>query len=430
MAETPSDDPLAGLLAARQAGAPVGITSVCSAHPLVLEATMRHAAQVGGPVLVEATSNQVDQTGGYTGMRPPDFRDLVHGAARRHGIPAARLILGGDHLGPNRWRGLRAEAAMAHAERLVADYAAAGFTKLHLDCSMACADDPPRLGDEIVASRTARLLAVGERAATHPGAVCYVIGTEVPTPGGAAEDIDTVVPTTADAARATLAAHRTRLEAEDLGHVWPRVRALVVQPGIEFDGMHVVDYDEVRVGDLPWVLGDEPAMVFEAHSTDYQTVGALVALVRDGWAVLKVGPALTFALREALFALAAIEDELIARDERSELLKVLERRMLAEPAHWEGHYHGETETVRLALRYSLSDRVRYYWSDPEVARAVDRLVAGLRAVEIPLPLLSQYLPAQHTRVREDALAPEPEALVVDHVRDVLRNYTAACAARE
>ena len=53
-------------------------------------------------------------------------------------------------------------------------------------------------------------------------------------------------------------------------------------------------------------------MVFEAHSTDYQTAGALRALVEDRWAILKVGPALTFALREALFALSAIEEELIA----------------------------------------------------------------------------------------------------------------------
>ena len=99
-----------------KAGEAVGVTSVCSAHPLVLEAAVLQARDTGGYVLVEATSNQVDQTGGYTGMRPSDFRELVHGIAGRCGLPLDRVVLGGDHLGPNRWRNLPAEQAMQHAD--------------------------------------------------------------------------------------------------------------------------------------------------------------------------------------------------------------------------------------------------------------------------------------------------------------------------
>ena len=55
-------------------------------------------------------------------------------------------------------------------------------------------------------------------------------------------------------------------------------------------------------------------LIFEAHSTDYQTPAALAALVRDHFAILKVGPALTFALREALWALDCIEREWIDSD--------------------------------------------------------------------------------------------------------------------
>ena len=68
--------PLQQLVERHRAGEHVGITSVCSAHPLVLRAALEHAAQTGTVVLIEATSNQVDQDGGYTGMRPADFRDL------------------------------------------------------------------------------------------------------------------------------------------------------------------------------------------------------------------------------------------------------------------------------------------------------------------------------------------------------------------
>src|SRR5665647_2835021 len=342
--------PLSDMVQRQKQGEPVGVTSVCSAHPLVLEAAVLQARDTGGYVLVEATSNQVDQTGGYTGMRPSDFRELVHGIAERCGLPLDRVVLGGDHLGPNRWRNLPAEQAMQHADVLVAAYVAAGFTKIHLDCTFSCADDPTPITDDLAADRAARLIRVAEDTVTSQGLVSellYVIGTEVPVPGGAHETLEELQPTTPDAARATLLRHHQAITEHGLDDVWPRIMALVVQPGVEFDHLRVVDYQRERTTELRQVLADEPHMVFEAHSTDYQTVEALTALVEDHWAVLKVGPGLTFALREALFALAAIEEELIASPDQSHLPDVVERRMLAEPSQWQGYYPGSVDEQRL-----------------------------------------------------------------------------------
>ncbi len=422
--------PLDEVVRNQKAGRPQGITSVCSAHPLVIEAAVVQARETGGPVLVEATSNQVDQYGGYTGMRPGDFRDLVHGIATECGLPLDRVILGGDHLGPNRWQSLPPDEAMEQAEALVAAYAAAGFTKIHLDCSFACAGDPVPLTDDVVAERAARLIraaedTVGPRRAER---IRYVIGTEVPTPGGAHETLGALVPTTPEAARTTLDQHRKAFARRGIDGVWPRVMALVVQPAVEFDHLRVVDYRREPTEELRKVLDDEPTMVFEAHSTDYQTAEALTALVEDHWAVLKVGPGLTFALREALFALAAIEDELVPAGERSRLAEVVERRMLAEPAQWEGYYPGSDAERRLARRYSYSDRMRYYWPDPEIEEAQARLLSNLSAAGVPLPLLSAHLPLQYARVRRGELAARPRELAVDHVRDVLRDYDRAAGA--
>ena len=421
-------DALGALVAAHRRDRGHGITSVCSAHPLVLEAVCADAAGHGEAVLIEATSNQVNQDGGYTGLRPRDFRDQVLQIASRHDLRPDRIVLGGDHLGPNPWRSRPAHDAMARAEELVVAFAEAGYTKIHLDCSMPCADDPAPLTDAIVSDRAARLLARAERAAPDPDAVSYVIGTEVPEPGGAMEAIAALQPTTPAAARATLAAHRAAFDAAGVGDVWGRVRALVVQPGVEFDEWRVVDYEPAQTRSLRGVLGHEPGMVFEAHSTDYQTAAALAALVHDHWAVLKVGPGLTFALREALFALEAIERELCPPEERSDLQAILEARMLAEPAWWEGHY-GHEGDARLARRFSYSDRARYYWPDAEVHAAQERLFANLHAVSLPLPLLSQALPAQYARVRAGDLTPEPRALVIDQIADVLRAYRWACTRR-
>lgn len=419
-------DPLELLVARHRAGEPVGLTSVCSAHPLVLAATMQEAVRYEGPILVEATSNQVNQDGGYTGMRPPDFRELVHAAARDAGVASGRLLLGGDHLGPNPWRNRPADEAMARAAELVRSYVAAGFTKLHLDCSMACADDPGPPGDGVVSRRAARLARVAEDAAPKGARLNYVIGTEVPVPGGAAEATRELRPTSPAAARTTLAAHHEAFTQEGQSDAWTRVRGLVVQPGVEFDAWTVADYEPERTRELQRVLDDEPGIVFEAHSTDYQTPERLTELVRDQWAILKVGPGLTFALREALFALTDIESELLATHEQSRLREVLERQMLAHPEQWASYYVGDDQSQRIARVYSFSDRLRYYWPDPEVNEAVSRLLENLARVSIPLPMLAQRLPLEYARVRAGELAAEPRALVCDHIAAVLRQYRAAC----
>ncbi|MGH3098021.1 MAG: D-tagatose-bisphosphate aldolase, class II, non-catalytic subunit [Streptosporangiales bacterium] len=427
-----TDDPLRSVIARHKAGAGGGVCSVCSAHPLVLEAAVQQALADDSCLLVEATSNQVDQFGGYTGMRPGDFRDLVLGIAARYGLPRERLVLGGDHLGPNTWRGLEPQEAMSNADALVEAYVAAGFTKIHLDCSMPCACDVAPLTDEVVAERAARLAAVAERAAGSERAragLSYVIGTEVPVPGGAHDTLDALTPTSPDAARATLAAHERAFAAAGLDRAWERVVGLVVQPGVEFDRWHVIEYERGRTSQLRGILDDQPGLVFEAHSTDYQTTERLAELVEDHWAIVKVGPGLTFALREALFGLVAIEQELVAPEDCSGLIELVERRMLEDPRWWQAYYPGDPAEQRLLRRYSFSDRVRYYWADEQIQRAQSQLFANLSARDVPLPLLSQYLPEQYARVRSGDLALEPRALVIDRVRDVLRDYAVACRPR-
>ena len=417
-------------LAKQRQGVAAGIYSVCSAHPWVIRAAAEQAAEDGSLLLVEATSNQVNQFGGYTGMRPAEFRDFVLEHVKAAGVSAAKLILGGDHLGPNPWRALPAAEAMERAETMVAEYARAGFGKIHLDASMACGDDPARLSDEVVAERAARLCRAAE-AACEPGTgPVYVIGTEVPVPGGATHSVHELEATSVEAAAYTLAVHKRVFAEQGLGEVWPRVIALVVQPGVEFDHDAVVTYDRKKAGALvEWLRAQPEEIVFEAHSTDYQLPRAYVELVEDGFAILKVGPALTFAMREALEALEDMESQLVAEEERSLLGCVVEETMLREPKDWMPYYAGSPAEQKLLRRYSYSDRVRYYWHRPEIAVAVDRLVANLSKVTIPESMLSRYLPAQYLRLRMGEIGGDPVALIVDKVRDVLRTYAAASGER-
>jgi D-tagatose-1,6-bisphosphate aldolase subunit GatZ/KbaZ len=403
-----------------------GIYSVCSAHPWVLRGSIRQAIEDASPLLVEATSNQVNQQGGYTGMRPADFRELVYRIAEEEGFPRNRLILGGDHLGPNPWR--HSADAMPMAVDMVKEYAAAGFTKLHLDASMPCGSETAPIADELVAERAAQLCLAAEQAYTGEKPV-YVIGTEVPVPGGATESLAELEVTNREAAERTLAVHREVFHRHGLDAAWPRVIAMVVQPGVEFNHDSVVDYVSSKAQALKAVLSEAGGLVFEAHSTDYQRPMAYAELVDDGFCILKVGPALTFAMREVLYGLALIETELLPVDRRSNLTETVEQAMLRHPKDWQGHYHGTPEQQRILRTYSYSDRLRYYWNDPQVQAAVDKLVSNFENIDIPETLLSAYLPLQYRAIREGGLRKTVDDIVQHGIRGALAPYAAACFPR-
>lgn len=412
-------DPLAGLARARREASPRGLTSVCSAHPLVIEAALVAARIAENPVLIEVTCNQVNQEGGYSGMTPGDFAGFIRALASRIGLAQSQIILGGDHLGPHPWRGLAAEAALAKAEAMVAAYAGAGMSKLHLDTSMRCADDPPVLAEAVVAARAARLAAVAEqaaRSACHP-APAYVIGTEVPVPGGEREGSKAPPPTDPAQAEATLAAHTRAFAARGLSGA--RILALVVQPGVDFSNVDVALYDPVKAAGLAATLDAHPDLVFEAHSTDYQPRETLRALVRDGFALLKVGPELTFAMRAALYALDDIAQVL---DGDAALKRVMEQVMLAAPEHWQGYGAGNERFQRMLRHYGYSDRIRYYWSAAPAAAGVEALLARFANADIPRPLIAQFFPTLHERVVSGNLAPRGRALVMAAIGDVLARY--------
>jgi D-tagatose-1,6-bisphosphate aldolase subunit GatZ/KbaZ len=420
---------LLDLIARHKQGHAVGVTSICCAHPIVIEASLRHASRRGdGLVLFEATCNQVNQDGGYTGMTPVDFVNFVRGIAGKVGFDAARIVLGGDHLGPNPWTALPPDAAMAKAETMVAAYVTAGFRKIHLDCSMSCAGDPTPLPEAEIVRRAVRLARTAEAAYAVAGgeAPVYVIGTEVPVPGGAMEAIEGLAVTSPQAALATIESHRMAFAAAGLSDAWTRVIASVVQPGVEFDHHNVIDYGPRDAQALSHAITAVPNMVFEAHSTDYQTRGALRALVKDHFAILKVGPGLTFAMREALWALDAIDEELTDPGDQARLRDVVLERMRERPRYWEKYYHGAGKSLTIDLQYSLSDRVRYYWPDSEIEKARTRLFDNLSKNPPPISLISQHLPLALSAVREGAAARDPLSLSMAHVSAVLDDYHHAC----
>lgn len=424
---------LTKIVTIQKSGKAVGIYSACSANSFVIEAVLKKGLEDNSCVLIESTANQCDQFGGYTGMKPIDFKNYVYEIADKLGFDKNKIFLGGDHLGPLTWTSLNEKEAMANSEVLIDAYVSAGFTKIHVDTSMKVADDDPnvRLSDETIARRGVHLVKVAENAykkllETNPDAVepVYIVGSEVPIPGGSQAAVDEGVQVTkVEDFTATMNTFKDTFEKEGISDVWDRVLGIVVQPGVEEKDSGCTEYDRSKAVELAKAIRTIPDLVFEGHSTDYQTKIKLREMVEDGVAILKVGPGLTFAAREGLYALSFIEGEACKANGKtpSNFREVLDEEMLKNDKHWKKHYHGTDVEIALKRKYSFSDRSRYYYSTDAVKAAIDTLLDNLKD-GCPLNLLSQFMPIQYTKVREGVLKNDPKELVLDRIGNTIDEY--------
>ncbi len=426
-----TENKISRVICKNKSGQKTGITSVCSANPYVIKASVQHAKKNNRSVLIEATSNQVDQFGGYTGLTPALFKESVLETVELLNFPVGNIIFGGDHLGLNRWQNENSDSALGKAQDQISAYIKAGFTKIHLDASMKCADDGDRnypLDTEVIAERSATLCKAAEDAAATQNSETlpvYIIGTDVPPPGGAKGHNGEVHVTPVEGVAETIDLTEKAFQKYNLTDAWERVIGVVVQPGVEFGDTEVCEYDRNKSKSLVEFIETYPALIYEAHSTDYQKIESLRQMVQDHFAVLKVGPWLTYKFREAVFALALIEAELLAEKKAvilSNLIETIDQRMLQFPKYWENYYDSGKDETRLKRKYSYSDRIRYYWSDIIVSDSLNRLVRNLSENPVPHTLLSQYLPEEYAAVREGIINANPEEIILHKISGVLDIY--------
>lgn len=419
-------NPLKELLSNRHKSNIKGVYCACTANATVIKACLVKAKATNTPIVIEATANQVDQYGGYTGMKPIDFKNLVKDLCEEVGYDFNRVMLGGDHLGPLTFAKYDEAKAMEEAKELIKQYVLAGFTKIHIDTSMKISTDDPdkKLETKVIAQRASVLMEVANEAfkqlqEVNPDAIapCFIVGSEVPIPGGEQEEVDTLEVTKVDDFEDQVAIFKATLPASS----WDDVVGIVVQPGVEFGDNQVFYYDTQKAQNLIKSKAAYPSLVFEGHSTDYQTKEHLRQMVDDDIAILKVGPALTFGYRQALFALVQVESEMML-DDASNLREVLEKVMLEDPKYWQKYYTGDARQQQLKRAYSYSDRIRYYLPYPEVDAAIKKLQYNIDHNEIIMPVIYQWLPKQYERIVNNQLELSFEALVMDVIGDFVDDY--------
>lgn len=416
------------LMELREDGA---IPSFCVANPFVITAVLNHYLHKDVKhVLFEATSNQVNHLGGYTGMSPLEYKNMVLGLAKTMNFPLNKILFGGDHLGPLPFKNLKEEDAMREAERTVESYVLAGYEKIHIDTSMLLGDEKV-LSKTTVTKRGSRLILVAERAfneykkifpsAIHP---VYVIGSEVPPAGGKARDDKTLEITSYNEVLEILDSYKEEFKKKNLSHIWDYVLGVVIQPGVEFGNSEVDHFISDNVDERIKEFRTE-GICFEAHSTDYQSKAELCELVSNNFVILKVGPALTKSLTEALLKLDCLSSQLgVMSISNKSFTSTLREAMLHQPKNWDKYYESDDDKV---LLYSLLDRSRYYLSSPEVELSIRTLLSsfGSRISEaVPAGLLRYYFPTQFQRlVWEEVSARD---IVNDYISCQIEDYDVAC----
>ena len=423
------------IISEHKTGEPIGITSICSANAYVIKAAIINAKINDQVLVIESTSNQVDQYGGYTGITPSEFRKYVYNIASRYKFPYENLILGGDHLGPNSWQNENLSSALLKAKELISAYLSAGYTKIHLDASMKCLDDGDPsipLNSEIIAERTAILCRQAENTFKNftmgTDLPVYIIGSDVPPPGGAKNQDSDFKITLPEEVETIIYLTKKAFKRYDIENVWERVVGVVVQPGVEFGDSTVHNYDKGKARQLSNYISSQENIIYEAHSTDYQTKFALRQMVKDHFAILKVGPWLTFAFREAVFGLSYIERELLSQKrgiQLSNIIDVVDKQMIQNPKYYNKYYSTDNIEQSLQRKFSYSDRIRYYWTDKNVSESVQRLISNLSQNNIPDTLISQFFPSEYDAIIQRKISNHPEELINHKILSVLENYNYA-----
>jgi len=427
--------PIKEILEKRQRGIPSGIASYCTANKIVIETILEYYLESKDYVLIECTANQVNQFGGYTNMTPIDFVKYVHDIADKVGFPKDRIILGADHFGPLAWADKTESEAMKNAKELVRLAVLAGYTKIHLDTSMLLGSDDAskKLSDEDIARRGVELYKVceeafDERCKKYPNCLhpVYVIGSEVPIPGGEYNEKNSLEVTNPRDFENTIKTYDEKFKEYGFEDAWDNIIAVVVQPGVEFSNEDIHDYNRNNSKELCEKLKEYPDLVFEGHSTDFQFKEKLKEMVEDGVAILKVGPALTFALRESLFLLSLMEKELIKDEsDRANFIELLENMMMKDPKNWEKYYKGDEFEKELQRKYSFSDRSRYYMAHEEIEMCIKRLFKNINSFKPPLGMIKQFFPNHYLKIRNNELSNDSEHLIKSNINNVLDDYNYA-----
>lgn len=349
-----------------------GLPSFCTANFLVLKTLLIFCKKNKLPALIESTSNQVNQFGGYSKNQPKDFIKKMHGFIKSFKINKKSIYFGGDHLGPLPWKNNKSSIALKNSIKLIDLYLKANYQKIHIDTSIQCKDDK-FITDKIIFARTEYIL----KNLTNKkklNKIFFVFGTEVPFAGGNDKKKFKITKNNkiiTDYQNFSKLLNSEKLSSKDF--------ALVIEPGMKFKNNSITK-PNFKSFEVNRKFSKKNKFYYEAHSTDYQDPETLKKLVNNNFKILKVGPELTYNLIKSFLFMQEIEKFFLRR--KSNFQKIIIKKMLFNNFYWKDFFkRGSKKKLEKNLLNSFYDRARYYLCNNDVINSIKILEISINKIK-------------------------------------------------
>ena len=279
------------------------LPSFCTSNIDVIKTILYFCNVKKLPCLIESTSNQVNQHGGYTKKNPKIFVKEILNLKKKIGFNSKNFFLGGDHLGPLPWKHKKKSIAIKNSISLINEYLDQNYCKIHIDTSIRCKDDK-YIDNEKVLNRSNEILN-NFRIKKKIKKKFLVLGTEVPLAGSG--DNKKLIPTNKKQISTEVLNIKKMFKKIGLKN---KFFGLVIEPGMKYGHSTIKKPNFTNFADKR-NISIKNNFFYEAHSTDYQPNEVLKQLVKNNFKFLKVGPELTYNYSRSLFFMENIEKKKI-----------------------------------------------------------------------------------------------------------------------
>ena len=386
-----------------------GLPSFCTSNFDVLKIIIKFSKIHQLPVLIESTSNQVNQFGGYTGLTPATFKKKIEYIRKKEKLNKNYLLLGGDHLGPLPWKNLTEDRAMKNAGILIKKYVEAGFDKIHIDTAILCSGQKSLTRSKIISRCDALIKKINSNNLVNK---ILVVGTEVPFAGGG----DHVKTSITKLENIKKEYQMYRMIFKTFKSLYRKTFGLVIDPGISY-GNENITKSKFKNFNIKTKFSKKNNFVFEAHSSDYQSLKDLKKLNNLNFKFIKVGPELTFYYLKAALYMEKIESKLFHK--KSNLKKIISIRMNKNQKYWKDYYKKRSEFFKFN---SYLDRVRYYWSDKKVNNAKKMLFKNIDTIDVSKFIKINRLSQKDIYIKKKLNLSNADYLVYHYLKKSLEKY--------
>ena len=334
--------------------------SFCTANEEVIKIILLYCKIYNLPCLIECTSNQVNQFGGYIKKTPKEFSNLIFKIARTIKLNKKNIFLGGDHLGPLPWNNKNSNLAIKNSIELINNYISNKFCKIHIDTSVQCKNDKV-FNSQIKFDRTKKILK--KIKLKKKSNIFYVVGSEVPISGSDKKKLlkpTSIYTIKKDSNIFSELLFKKSCKKKNFG--------LVIEVGMKYMDKYI-QKPNLKNFLQKKNFSLKNNFIYEAHSTDFQSINTLKKLVNNNFKFLKVGPELTYLYSRSLLLMQKIEKHFIEKN-KSNFNENLIQEMLKNNKYWINFYEKNNYNQFLNSKY---DRSRYYLGTKKVKNSIGKL---------------------------------------------------------